>query len=528
MARFLLGGTKRILAAMATHPDLQQALTALRRFESQGDIDGAQEQLRQVLAHVQEDLAAIDNIAGHMRQRQYPLGHVLAAYEKYLAAHPAAENAAFNYAYNLAKDAQFDAAIDMYERALQMGISAPEEVHLNIANIYMDHLHDHGKARQHLQAALRENSGYASAYYNLGNLSEQEGDRDEARRCFERCLALDPANESALARIADTQAIVDRDDPVLARLISTAANSTNGDLHMALGKAYEQLRDFDMAWRHFTKANDLDRSSSPPYRPEQAEAHFDSIKAQCGSDWVSRFGGTSREHVFICGMFRSGSTLLEQMLAAHPSFRAAGESEFFPRLRARALPDYPHGLSEISNKDLREWQRQHEEQTRKIFGETGRLTDKRPDNFLYLGLIKAVLPSAKFVVTERDWRDIATSIYSVRLGAGQTYATSLAHIRHYIGLQTDLVNHWENVLGADLKRVRYEDLVLNPEATVTGLLEWLGESWDERCLAFHELRNSVKTASVWQVREPLHARSIARWKHYGSQFAEVFGDECNG
>ncbi len=155
------------------------------------------------------------------------------------------------------------------------------------------------------------------------------------------------------------------------------------------------------------------------------------------------------------------------------------------------------------------------------------MTDKRPDNFLYVGLIKAVLPSAKIVVTERDWRDVATSIYSVRLGPSQPYATSLEDISHYIGLQTKLVDHWEELLGSALMRVRYEDLVLDPERTVTGLLEWLGEDWDERCLAFHELKNSVKTASVWQVREPLHPKSIGRWKNYHQQFVGAFGAEVD-
>ena len=194
---------------------------------------------------------------------------------------------------------------------------------------------------------------------------------------------------------------------------------------------------------------------------------------------------------------------------------------------AKEFPDYPQGLDNISTEELRDWQKQHSDQTQKLFGESSRLTDKRPDNFLYLGLIKAILPAAKFVVTERDWRDVATSIFSVRLGAGQSYATDLTNIRQYIELQTELINHWEAVLGPDLMRVRYEDLVLHPQSTLTDLLKSLGEDWDERCLSFHELKNSVKTASVWQVREPLHNKSIGRWKNYRQQFADAFGSELN-
>jgi tetratricopeptide (TPR) repeat protein len=508
---------------MGTKSDLQARWLLVQSLERQKDTEGVLEQLRLLLAHVRNDLPAIDQIAGHMRQRQYPLDHVLRAYKKYLAYQPNSANAAFNYAYNLSRAAQFETAITQYERALELGISAPEEVHLNIANICMDHLHAHDRARAQLGKALTLNPNYSSAYYNLGNLAEQEGDRAEARRNFEKCVQIDPANESALARLADTQKIEQRDDALLTRLAATARNSNNSDVHFALGKAYEQLGDFELAWQSFSRGNALDERDMPGYKPAAAEEYFDRIATQCNGDWLRQYEGASSEPVFICGMFRSGSTLLEQMLAAHPGFVAGGESEFFPRLVAREFPDYPQGLDTISEKKLRSWQQQHARQSVKLFGESARQTDKRPDNFLYIGLIKAILPAAKFVVTERDWRDIATSVYSVRLGPSQTYATSLKNIRHYVGLQTKLINHWVAVLGSDLKRVRYEDLVLEPQGTVTELLEWLGESWDESCLAFHELRNSVKTASVWQVREPLHSKSIGRWRNYEQQFVDALG-----
>jgi hypothetical protein len=194
---------------------------------------------------------------------------------------------------------------------------------------------------------------------------------------------------------------------------------------------------------------------------------------------------------------------------------------------AKEFPAYPDGLDTVTIDQLRKWQKQHAAQSLELFGDTGRLTDKRPDNFLYLGLIKAVLPSAKFLVTERGWRDLATSVYSVRLGPGQNYATSLANIKHYVELQSGLIKHWEKELAGDLLRIRYEDLVLQPTDTLQGVLDWLGENWDDRCLAFHEMKNRVKTASVWQVREPLHRRSIGRWQNYRQQFIDVIGVEAN-
>jgi LPS sulfotransferase NodH len=224
-------------------------------------------------------------------------------------------------------------------------------------------------------------------------------------------------------------------------------------------------------------------------------------------------------------MFRTGSTLLEQVLSAHPGFTAGGESDFFPRLVLREFHDYPEGIDEITSGEIQSWKEIQVNHSNRFSAGSTRLTDKRPDNFLYIGLIKAILPSAKFVVTERDWRDVALSIFSTRLGAAQNYSTGLEDIRHYIGLQERLVNHWQSILGNDLIRVGYEDLVEQPRETIGNLLSALGEDWDERCLSFEKLDNAVKTASVWQIREPFHSRSIGRWKNYETYFEEVFGSD---
>jgi tetratricopeptide (TPR) repeat protein len=508
-ARFLLADIKYILNAMKMNPKMRGELDRLHSFLQENG----------------KSLPAINRIALLLQQRSYPLEHVLNAYEIYLAHQPDSANAAFNYAWNLARDGQFKTSIHMYRRALELGIEQPEEVHLNIANIYMDHLRDDEKARKELQQALAKNPRYVGAYHNLGNLAEQLGDREQAAAHFKKCLEISPGNESALARLADTHRFVKDDDPLLARLVESARTSSNSDLHYALGAAFNQLADFELAWSHFSKANALDRKILPPYRLEQTETDFSQIMAQCGSEWFARFPGASHQPVFICGMFRTGSTLLEQVLAAHPGFTAGGESEFFPRLVLREFHDYPEGLDEITSGELQSWRDSQANHSSQLSIGSTRFTDKRPDNFLYIGLIKAILPSAKFVVTERDWRDVAISIFSTRMGAAQNYSTLLESIRHYIGLQEQLVDHWESILGDDLIRVRYENLVGQPRETVGNLLDALGEDWDERCLSFDKLDNAVKTASVWQIREPFHTRSIGRWKNYKPYFEEVFGSD---
>lgn len=484
---------------------------------------GELDQLSAFLQRSSDNLPAIDHAANLLQQRAYPLAPALKAYESFLAKHADSAIAAFNYAWYLAKDGQFEKAADLYRCALELGIGQPEEVHLNIGNLYMDHLRDNARARKEFNRALATNPRYAGAYYNLGNLAEQSGNRQQAAEFFEKCLEIEPANQSALARLADTHRFVDADDPLLARLVESAEKGQNSDLHFALGTAFNQLQDFDAAWRHFEQANALENDRLPRYSKQRTEACFERIKSLCNREWASRFDGTSGDPVFICGMFRTGSTMLEQILAAHPAFTAGGESEFFPRLVLQEFHDFPQGLEQVTIEEIRLWRDRHADYARRFTDDSSRLTDKRPDNFLYAGLISAVLPSARFVVTERDWRDVALSIYSTRLGASQNYSTRLENIRHYIGQQARLVDHWEAVLGDQLIRIRYEDLVARPRETVSHLLRFLGEDWDERCLAFDKLDNTVKTASVWQVRQPLHSKSIGRWKNYQTYFEQVFG-----
>jgi tetratricopeptide (TPR) repeat protein len=476
------------------------------------------EQIHEYLRQHQNNLPAINQVAMLMHRNGFPLKQALNAYQSYLARHPSTPGAIYNYAWYLSRDGQFESAVSEYQRALELGIDQPEEVHLNIANIYMDHLRDNDKAREEFERALAINSDYYGVYHNLGNLAEQLGDREEAKAFFRKCLEIEPGNPSALARLADAHKFQSADDPLLSRLLESAAANEDSDLHFALGSAFNQLADYDSAWSHFSTANALDRKHLPPYSREQTEETFKQIVAQNSREWLEQFKGKSHEPVFICGMFRTGSTLLEQALAAHPSFEAGGESEFFPRLVLQEFYDYPQGLGEILPGEVQSWRASHEKYSNRFTVGSTRLTDKRPDNFLYIGLIKAIAPSAKFIVTQRDWRDVALSIFSTRLGASQNYSTSIADIHHYIGQQDVLLEHWKSLLGDDLTEVRYEDLVQQPREIIGGVLDMLGEEWDERCLSFEQQASTVKTASVWQVRETFHTRSIGRWKNYERHF----------
>jgi hypothetical protein len=143
-----------------------------------------------------------------------------------------------------------------------------------------------------------------------------------------------------------------------------------------------------------------------------------------------------------------------------------------------------------------------------------RFTDKRPDNIFYLGLIKAMFPKAKILVTLRDWRDTATSIFATRLAPRFSYATDIADIRHQLQAQARLITHWSQLFKDDMIIVNYERLVESPRATLEPILLGYGLNWEDSCLNFHQSDRPVRTASVLQVRSPMNKNSVERWRRF--------------
>ena len=511
-----------VLARSATDELALRGIAGVRA--ALGKVDLAIDALRRIARRSAKPLDALDELSRFCLQhgRVEP---VLAAWDRFFKLHDNSAAGHFNFAWYIGRFGRVNLSLAHYERALALGIERPEEVHLNMARLYSDMLQQDEQARRQLDRALELNGNYIPAMLNLGNLAEQAGDVDKAREWFARALQIDPKNPTALARMADTLQFAAADEgqaaTLLPRLRELAATSDDADLAFSLGRAEEQRGDYAAAWSHYRRGNERDRATLPPYRAEAIEQGISRLIATCTTEWVSaRQTQQTATPIFICGMFRSGSTLMEQMLAAHPSFKPAGEREFLPRLVATQLPDYPQELDRLDRNTLEVWAQAYADESRQVHGTDRHLTDKRPDNILYLGLVRALFPKAKVIITRRDARDVATSLFATRLGAAAHYATDLAHIRHYLEQMQRLITHWQMLFGDDLIVANYEQLVADPRAELSKVLTALGESWDDRCLSFHELRNPVRTASVLQVRQPLNSSSITRWR----RFEEAFHD----
>jgi hypothetical protein len=290
------------------------------------------------------------------------------------------------------------------------------------------------------------------------------------------------------------------------------------DLGFALGAALDSCGAYDAAFDAYAEANRLSRALGGPravYDPAAHESFVDRIIATFTADRVAALRTTSEASpVFVCGMFRSGSTLTEQILAAHPRVTPGGELELLPRMVATELSPFPERMPRVKAADMERLAAAYAGTVSRLFPEAELVTDKRPDNFLYVGLIKILFPKARIVHTRRQPLDNCLSVYFLHLNPEMSYALDLVDAGHYLRQERRLMAHWASLFGPDILDFSYDALVRDPEPSAARLLEFCGLEWSDACLRFHQLDNAVRTASVWQVRQPLHQRSSERWRNY--------------
>src|SRR5438270_115853 len=232
-------------------------------------------------------------------------------------------------------------------------------------------------------------------------------------------------------------------------------------------------------------------------------------------------GASGPRPIFVCGMFRSGSTLAEQLIAGHPGVAAGGELEVLPEMIARELLPFPESLAAAPEAKLMQLAGQYRERIAALFTHAACVTDKRPDNFFCIGLIKTLFPDALIVHTTRDALDNCLSVYFLHLDPGMSYALDLMDTGHFYRQYRRLMAHWKQLYGAAIVDFDYDRFVSAPEAAGSALFEALGLEWDPRFLEFPRSGRAARTASVWQVREPLYRHSSGRARHYEKELAPL-------
>ena len=410
-----------------------------------------------------------------------------------------------------------------------MASTGPEEAHLNRGVIFSDCLNDTAAAQRELEAALALNPAYLPALQNLANLHEDLGRRDEARATYQRLLALQPHSFEALARLAGLSDIAGPADPMIADLRRALADPAAGaadraSLGFALARCLDACGQYPAAFAAARDANAASRASAPAAVRYDRAAHerlvdelirvFPAVPTAAAADEAAP------APLFICGMFRSGSTLTERLLSARPEVAPGGELELIPRLAHTLFAPFPAAAAAACRRIC--WRRRlsrYRAELARVFPGARWVTDKRPDNFLYLGLIRRLFPRARIVHTTRDALDNCLSIYFLHLDQRMSYALDLADIGHYYRQYRRLMRHWRSVCGSDLMDFNYDDFVRDPQprgaAPVRVLRRSLGR--DAASTSKRAGGGAVKTASVWQVRRGVYRHASGRARHYARE-----------
>lgn len=427
----------------------------------------------------------------------------------------------------LQKQRRYDEAKECYDRALQLQPAQPE-LQERLGYVYLD-MGDTGHATQSFSDVLTRFPDRYMAMLGLGRSYMDAGRSAEAAAALENTISSHPEHAAGYFYLAASRKFK-ADDPVIPRL-QAFADKTGDEksaaiaLNFALGKIYDDSKQWDDAWRHYARANRL-RNAKYDYQAEAQEKQYDELMRVFTQEFIRDhrdLGLDSRLPVIIVGMPRSGTTLTEQIVSSHPDVIGAGEVIFWSEAYS-ALPykigsdnPYPACVAEMSTKHAHEIADRYCSQLRKIAGpdvDPARITDKMPHNFVHLGLIALLFPNAPIIHCRRDAMDNCLSIFFQNFGGEHPYAYDLANLGHHHRQYERLMAHWHAVLPNRILDIQYEDTIADPEYWSRKLIDHVGLEWDDACLAPHKLERTVKTASHWQVRQPIYKTSVQRWRNY--------------
>jgi tetratricopeptide (TPR) repeat protein len=464
------------------------------------------------------------------------------------------------------------AALEELRRAVQLD-PASAEGHGNLAELFLD-LDQPAAALVHAREAVRLQPAFPMAWVNLGNVLHTLGRLDEAAASFREAIRLapslapahaglagtleelgnldesqaelrealrhDPRHASALARLATRlrSRLPDADRAVIEDRLADPSLPPDArrPLLFGLGHVLDDRGDYDRAARLFAEANALQaedlRQCGRGYDPGAHRAFVDRLMATFSPEFFDRTRGAgldSQVPVFIVGLPRSGTSLVEQVLASHPQVFGAGELNLV-RESFKAIPaiigredSSLDGMPQLEGEAIAGLARRHLDALRAYdpSGSADRIVDKMPDNALYLGLIAAMFPRARLIHCRREPRDVALSCWTTHF-AHVRWACDLVHIASRIRESRRAMEHWRRVLPIPVLEIDYEAMVVGLEETARRLVDWCRLPWHPACLEFHQTRRPVRTTSVAQVRQPLYTTSVGRWRNYQGPLAGLF------
>jgi tetratricopeptide (TPR) repeat protein len=485
--------------------------------------------VREAIAHYRQALKLMPdyaeahcNLGSALEALDRP-AEAIACYEAALAVQPNLTGAYNNLGNALRKLGRINEAMGHYQRALDI---KPDyaEAHRNLAKALLV-LGRNEEAIGHYQQSLATTPAQAEVYNNIGAAHHILGRFEDAYRAYEQAVALTPRKATILLNMASLKPFTAASDPRLLALQALAEPGSSLDpddeiaMHFALGKAFTDLDLRERAFQHFITGNALKRRRII-YDETETLRTFARIRAVFGRELVSEPGGAPSEvPVFVVGMPRSGTTLIEQVLASHSKVFGAGECEDVCALASSLTGSdgakFPDAVVTLSPDDRHCLGARYLEAIQTAAPAAKRIVDKMPMNFLYLGFIHLVLPRARIIHVRRDPVDTCYSCFSLLFNGDLGYTYELGELGRYYRAYEALMAHWRAILPKNVMlEVAYEDVVDDLEGQTRTILAHCGLEWEAACLAFYQTQRLVRTASAAQVRQPMYRSSVGRSLRY--------------
>ena len=458
-------------------------------------------------------------------------GEAIACLSDYLVLEPM--NVAANYllGFSYLGDRQITRGIECLKATLRLD-STHAQSWLRLGQA--QHVLRHGDASQDaFRQLLRLEPEHGSAWLGLGQVLMRAGDVSQARECFAKAIRIDPTLPDVSTALARSHRYTDQDEEQVALLVGLARQATAwpavaADYNFAVGKIMDDLHRYDEAFDYYKTGNRLARKVKPRFDGTRFAGVVERIVDTFSAEFFAThrfFGHETETPVFVVGMMRSGSTLVEQILASHPDVFGGDELPYIDELAetlAKSLDSrYPACVSQLQQQRAVELGAQYLRRIRTLNTDATRIVDKMPGNLFHLGFIATLFPNATIVHCQREPMDVALSIYFQQFENGHEWSYSLGEIAAFYRGYHVIMTHWRNVLPLKIFDVPYEELIVNQEAITRALVDHCKLPWNDACLDHAQTSRLVGSASNWQVRQPLYRSSLARWKNYERHLGEL-------